>query len=168
VVYNNFYYKFETLTNQKIFFIMKKLLLSGNAINIDLGLLIIRLIIGVLMAFYGYEKMSHFNEMAASEFWTTTVNFLGMSGKIPLALTIFSELICSLLLIIGLFSRFALLVLMFCMAYIFIVVFPFSILDKGDNGYQFNDAFVYFMIYLGLLFTGIGKYSLDAKLITKG
>ncbi len=147
---------------------MKKLFFnSANAINLDLGLLIIRLIIGILMAFYGFEKLSHFNEMAASDFWMKNVNFLGISGKIPLALTIFAELICSLFLIIGLFSRFALLILMFCMSYIFLVIFPLSILDKGENGYQFNDAFVYFIIYLGLFFTGVGKYSLDAKLFLK-
>ena len=142
---------------------MKKLLFSGNAINIDFGILIIRLIIGLLMAFYGYEKLIHFNEMAASDFWTKNVTFLGMSSKIALGLTVFAELVCSVLLIFGLFTRLSLFFLLFCMGYIFLVVFPFSILDKGDNGYQFNDAFVYFMVYLGLLFTGPGKYSLDNK-----
>ena len=142
----------------------KSVLNSATAINIDLGLLIIRLIIGALMAFYGYEKLLHFDTMAASDFWTKNISFLGMSGKVPLALTIFAELVCSLLLIIGLFSRFSLLVLMFCMGYIFIIVFPMSILDKGENGYQFNDAFVYFMLYLGLFFTGVGNYSVDSKL----
>lgn len=135
--------------------------LSANPINKDFGLLLIRLMIGVLMAFYGYEKLIHFNEMAASEFWAKNVSFLGMSGETPLALTVFAELFCSFFLILGLFTRFSLLVLLFCMAYIFLVIFPMSILDKGDNGYQFNDAFTYFIIYLGLLFTGPGKYSLD-------
>jgi putative oxidoreductase len=143
-------------------------LFTSNAINRDLGLLIIRLIIGILMAFYGFEKMSHYNEMAASDFWTKNVNFFGLSSKIALRLTIFAELFCSLLLIVGLFSRFALTTLMFCMGYIFLVIFPMAILDKGDNGYHFNDAFVYFIVYLGLFFTGVGKYSLDAKLFTKG
>jgi putative oxidoreductase len=142
---------------------MKKVLLSGNAINSDLGILIIRLIIGLLMAFYGYEKLIHFNEMAASDFWNKQVSFLGMPSTISLGLTVFAELFCSLLLIAGLFTRVSLFFLMFCMAWIFLVVFPFSVLDKGDNGYQFNDAFVYFAIYLGLFFTGPGKYSLDAK-----
>ncbi|WP_395057131.1 DoxX family protein [Flavobacterium sp.] len=146
---------------------MKKLFFSGNVINNDLGLLIIRLIIGVLMALYGYEKYTHFNEMAASEFWMKNVSFFGMSSKIALGLTVFAELVCSLFLILGLFSRFSLFVLMFCMGYIFLVVFPMSILDKGDNGYQFNDAFVYFMIYLGLFFTGVGRYSLDSKLFSR-
>ena len=142
----------------------RKLFNSANALNLDLGLLIIRIIIGLLMTFVGYEKLINFETIAASDFWAKNISFLGMSGKVPLALTVFAELFCSLLLIIGLFSRFSLLVLMFCMAYIFVVVFPMSILDKGENGYQFNDAFVYFTIYLGLFFTGVGNYSLDSKL----
>lgn len=147
---------------------MKKLkLLSSKEINKDFGILLIRLMIGILMAFYGYEKLIHFDEMAASDFWAKNVSFLGMSGKFPLALTIFAELFCSIFLIIGFLTRINLFFLMFCMAYIFLVIFPFSILDKGDNGYQFNDAFVYFMIYLGLFFTGAGKYSLDHKLFGK-
>ena len=146
---------------------MKKLLFAGNAINLDFGILIIRLIIGFLMAFYGYEKLIHFNEMAASDFWMKQVSFLGMPSKIALGLTVFAELICSFLLILGLFTRISLFFLLFCMAWIFLVVFPFSILDKGDNGYKFNDAFVYFMIYLGLFFTGAGRYSLDARMFNK-
>jgi putative oxidoreductase len=140
---------------------------SANALNKDFGLLLIRLIIGTLMAFYGYEKLIHFSEMAASDFWSKNVSFLGMSGSVPLALTVFAEFFCSLFLILGIFTRFSLFVLMFCMAYIFLVIFPFSILDKGENGYQFNDAFVYFVIYLGLFFTGPGQYSLDQIVFTK-
>jgi putative oxidoreductase len=147
---------------------MKKLVLfSPKEINRDLGLFLIRLIVGLLMAFYGYEKLIHFNEMAASEFWTKNVNFLGMSGSVPLALTVFAEFFCSLFLIAGFLTRINLFFLLFCMAYIFLVIFPFSILDKGDNGYQFNDAFLYFIIYLGLFFTGPGKYSLDQRLFGK-
>jgi putative oxidoreductase len=145
-----------------------KQLFSSKPINKDFGLLLIRLIIGLLMAFYGYEKLTHFNEMAASEFWMKNVSFLGFSSKIALGLTVFAELICSVLLILGLFTRISLFFLAFCMAWIFLVVFPMSILSKGDNGYEFNHAFTYFVIYLGLLFTGPGNYSLDAKLIGKG
>lgn len=139
---------------------------SSGPVNKDLGLLLIRLIIGFLMAFIGYEKFIHFHEMAASDFWAKNVSFLGMSGSTPLALTIFAELFCSVFLILGILTRFSLFVLAFCMAYIFLAVFPGSILEKGENGYAFNDAFVYFVIYLGLLFTGPGKYSLD-KIIFK-
>lgn len=145
----------------------KTLLLAAKPINFDLGILLIRLIIGTLMAFYGYEKLTHFSEMAQSDFWSKNISFLGMSSKVSLGLTIFAELFCSLLLILGLFTRLSLLFLMFCMGYIFTIVFSFEILSKGHNGYQFNDAFVYFIIYFGLFFTGSGKYSLDNKLLIK-
>ncbi|MFN7676469.1 DoxX family protein [Flavobacterium sp.] len=147
---------------------MNKLqLFSEKPINMDLGLLLIRVIIGTLMAFIGYEKLIHFDELVVDEFWAKNVSFLGMTGGVPLFLTIFAEFFCSLFLILGLFTRFSLFVLMFCMGYIFMVIFPMSIVDKGENGYHFNDAFVYFIIYLGLFFTGPGKYSLDKKLFQK-
>ncbi len=147
---------------------MKKLFtLSANPLNKDLGLLIIRVMIGVLMAFYGYEKLNHFSEMAASDFWAKNVSFLGMTGKVPLGLTVFAEFFCSIALIVGLFTRLSLFFLLFCMGYIVVVVSQFNILGLKGNGYEFNSAFTYFVIYLGLFFTGPGKYSLDYKKFTK-
>ena len=146
---------------------MKRILLNAtNPINLSLGILLIRVIVGVLMAFYGYEKLIHFDEMAASDFWAKNVSFMGMTGKTPLALTIFAEFFCSLLLIVGLLTRLALIPLLICMGYIVTVVAKFSIIESGDNGANLNSGFIYFIIYLGLFFTGSGKYSLDA-LITK-
>lgn len=147
---------------------MKKFFLNAaNPINLSFGLLLIRLVIGVLMAFYGYEKFTHFDEMAASDFWAKNVSFLGMSGKFPLALTIFAEFFCSLLLIVGLFTRLALIPLLICMGYIVAIIGKFSIVEAGDNGSNLNSAFVYFVIYLGLYFTGAGKYSFDALIAKK-
>lgn len=147
---------------------MNKLkLFSGQPINMDLGLLLIRVVIGILMAFIGYEKLIHFNEMANSDFWAKEVSFLGMKGAVPLALTVFAEFFCSLLLIVGLFTRVSSFILLFCMAYIFLVIFPGSMVSKGEHGVEFNTAFTYFVIYLGLFFTGAGKYSLDAKFLRK-
>jgi putative oxidoreductase len=146
---------------------MKLNLRASSAIQLDFGILIIRIIIGILMAFYGYEKLVHFQEMAASDFWANNVSFLGQKGAFPLALTVFAEFFCSLLLIIGLFTRLSLLPLLFCMAYIFLVIFPFSIISSGDNGMEINTTFFYFIIYLGLYFTGPGKYSLDYMLLKK-
>lgn len=147
---------------------MKKFFFTtSKPIQKDFGLLLIRVILGVLMAFYGYEKWSHFETMAASDFWSKNVNFLGMTGKIPLMLTIFAELFCSILLILGLFYRFSLAVLMFCMGYIFMVVFPLSIVSLGDNGYEINHAFLYFILYLALFLTGSGRYSFDHRFFSK-
>lgn len=70
---------------------MKLNLRTSSAIQLDFGILIIRIIIGILMAFYGYEKLAHFQEMAASDFWANNVSFLGQKGAFPLALTVFAE-----------------------------------------------------------------------------
>ena len=145
----------------------KNLLISFQPINLSLGILLIRIIIGVLMAFYGYQKLINFETMAASDFWAKEVSFLGMTGKTPLALTIFAEFFCSLLLIIGLFTRLALIPLLICMGYIIACVAKFAIINSGDNGTEVNTAFVYFMIYLGIYLTGPGNYSLDYKIANR-
>lgn len=145
----------------------KNLLLSFQPINLSLGILLIRIIIGVLMTFYGYQKLINFETMAASDFWAKEVSFLGMSGKTPLALTIFAEFFCSLLLIIGLFTRMALIPLLICMGYIIAFVAKFAVIYSGDNGTEVNNAFVYFIIYLGIYLTGPGNYSLDYKIANR-
>ncbi|MFT7351698.1 MAG: putative oxidoreductase [Flavobacterium sp.] len=152
----------------QLFIIMNKIL--GNSIHpiqLSLGLLLIRLTIGILIAFYGYEKLIHFQEMAASDFWAKNISFLGFTGKVPLALTIFAEFFCSLFLILGLFTRLAIIPLLICMGYIIAVVVNFSIVGSGDNGFEMNTAFVYFIIYLALFLTGPGKYSLDYQITKK-
>ena len=145
----------------------KNLLNSFQPINLSLGLLLIRIIIGVLMAFYGYHKLINFESMAASDFWAKEVSFLGMTGKFPLALTVFAEFFCSLLLIIGLFTRWALVPLIICMGYIIVSVAKFSVINTGDNGTEMNTAFVYFIIYVALFITGPGNYSLDYKIANR-
>lgn len=147
---------------------MKKNLVSAHQpFNLSLGILLIRIIIGVLMAFYGYQKLLHFETMASSDFWVKEVSFLGMTGKTPLALTIFAEFFCSLFLILGLFTRLSLIPLLICMGYIIACVAKFSVIYSGDNGTEVNTAFVYFIIYLALFLTGPGNYSLDYKIANR-
>ncbi|MES2410987.1 MAG: DoxX family protein [Bacteroidota bacterium] len=143
------------------------LLTSFQPFNLSLGILLIRIIIGVLMAFHGYQKLINFETMVASDFWAKEVSFLGMTGATPLALTIFAEFFCSLLLIIGLFTRLALIPLIICMGYIVAFVANFAVINSGDNGIEVNNAFFYLMIYLAIYLTGPGNYSLDYKIANR-
>jgi putative oxidoreductase len=53
------------------------------------------------------------------------------------------------------------------MGYIIVSVMQFSVINSGDNGMEINTAFVYFIIYLALFFTGAGNYSLDYQISKK-
>ena len=144
-----------------------KSLLSSLPINIDLGILILRVTVGLTMMFYGYQKLTHYTEMVEDDFWKNHVSLFGMKGSIPLLLTIFAEFFCSIFLLLGLYTRLALFFLLFCMGYIAFYLDAFELIRAGDNGLEMNSAFNYFLMYLALLFTGAGKYSLDAILLSR-
>ncbi len=143
---------------------IKQLLLSAP-LNIDLGLLILRITVGLTMSFYGYQKLANYSEMVNEDFWQNKVSLLGLKGSIPLSLTIFAEFFCSILLMLGLLTRFALFFLLFCMGYIAFYLDSFELIIAGENGFEMNSAFQYFLTYIVLLFSGSGKYSIDEKLL---
>jgi putative oxidoreductase len=138
--------------------------MSANGLNT--ALLIIRVVFGVTMLIHGYDKLMGFAEMSASPFWTQQVNFLGMGGKVSLALVIFAEFFCALFLILGIFTRPALAVLIFCMAYAWLVTHKAHVFSKNDKGHieGLESAFQYLLVYIALLFTGPGKFSVDKVL----
>ena len=119
------------------------------------------------MLFYGYQKLTHYNEMVVDDFWKNEVSLFGMKGAIPLLLTIFAEFFCSIFLLLGLFTRLSLFFLLFCMGYIAFYLDAFELIRAGENGIEMNSAFNYFLMYMALLFTGAGKYSLDAILLNR-
>lgn len=135
---------------------IKKILstkISDTQLNV--ALLILRVTAGVLMAHHGYQKLTKFSEIEPK-----FMEFLGLSSGISLALAIGAEFFCSLLLIVGLFTRLALVPLIITM-----VVAAFS----AHNGEIFGKgelAFFYLAVYVSLLLTGAGKFSAD-KFLTK-
>ena len=141
---------------------MKKIFsFSTQPIALNAGLLLLRGIIGIQMALYGYDKILKFNTSIASDFWGKQIHFLGQTGAFPLSLTIFAELCCSILLLFGLLTRLSLIPLMFCMAFIVVSVEKFNIISLGNAGYEISHALVYLVMYVVLYLTGPGKYSLD-------
>ena len=86
---------------------MKKLFstsYSETAFNI--AMLVLRAGLGIMMIPYGYQKLIHFAERK-----DRFMNFMGIGSTTSLILVIFAEVICTSLLILGLLSRFAALVL---------------------------------------------------------
>ena len=121
-----------------------------NAGAFSTGILILRLGFGILLANHGYGKFTHYNEMQ-SHF----MNFMGLSSSISLMLVIFAELFCSVLVIIGLFTRLACIPIIILMCVTLFKVHTSDFFGKGEM-----DA-LYLTAFITLLFTGPGKASID-------
>lgn len=136
---------------------MKKLFstrYSDNAFN--LAMLILRIGAGGLMLPHGYQKLMSFSSLK-NQF----MNFMGLGSTVSLCLVLFAELFCASLLILGLFTRFASLVLVIlCSVIVFKVTHTDIFLGKGEHPALFLACF------LTLLILGPGKISMD-KLIGK-
>ena len=122
----------------------------------DLAMLILRVFIGVAMAHHGYGKLIHFSEMQEK-----FMNFLGLGPAISLALVVFAEFFCSMLLVIGFMTRAALIPLIITMAVAVFSAHSGDIFGKGEL------ASIYLAAYLALTLTGPGRYSIDGILSRK-
>jgi putative oxidoreductase len=132
---------------------MLKQLLNSKPISVDVGLLIFRVVVGVLMLPHGWPKLANFAERMEK-----FSDPLGIGSTLSLTGTVIAEFFCSLLLILGLFTRAALIPLIFTFIIITFVV-------HGDDPLGDRETQLLFLTcYLVLLFTGPGKYSIDARL----
>jgi putative oxidoreductase len=133
------------------------------------ALLVFRVIFGFTMLIHGYDKLVGFDGASQSDFWAKEVNFLGLGGKVSLGLVIFAEFFCAILLIIGLATRFALIVLIICMGYAWLITHNASIFSHNNKGNieGLESAFEYLLVYAALLLTGPGNYSADKLLLKK-
>ena len=131
---------------------MKKLLsakYSAGAVNA--ALLLLRLGVGILMMWHGYDKLVHFNE-----YQDKFMNFMGMGRTLSLAMVVFAEFFCSLFLIIGLFTRLATIPLIIAMCVVLFKVNAGNLFGKAEN------IPLYLLCFLTLLIIGPGRISVDS------
>lgn len=121
----------------------------------DLGLLILRLFLGLLMFFaHGLGKWGRLFSGGEVQFRDP----LGVGDTTSLGLAVFAEVVCSLLLAFGFMTRWALVPLIITMAVAAFIIHkedPFGVMEK---------ALLFGAGYLTLFFTGPGKYSVDGYL----
>lgn len=114
------------------------------------GLLVMRVAIGCLMLVHGTQKLTGFNQMA-----DVFPDPIGMGSQLSLIAAIGAEVGCSLLLILGLGTRLALLPLAFTMLVALVFV------HSADPWNVKELAAVYLSVYVSLLLAGPGEFSLD-------
>lgn len=116
----------------------------------SLALLILRVGISSLMLTHGWGKLANYAEMS-----TQFGDPIGLGPATSLTLTVFAEFFCSIALILGLFTRAALIPLMTTMLVAVIIVHADDPFRRQETG------LLYLVPYLTLLLTGPGKFSLD-------
>lgn len=121
----------------------------------DYGLLILRLVFGFSMIYgHGFGKLTRL-------FGTEEIRFadpFGLGPAASLALAVFAEVLCSLLIMLGLFTRAALIPLIITMATAFFVA------HFNDEFGQQEKVILFGFAFLSLFFTGPGRFSMDAQM----
>jgi putative oxidoreductase len=104
---------------------------------------------------HGYVKLVEFNERK-DDF----VDFMGLGGTVSLSLAVFAEFFCSILLVLGLFTRLATIPLLITLLVI-LNIHDWALFGK----YELSTAFL--IAYVVILILGPGKYSLDYNLLKR-
>jgi putative oxidoreductase len=125
--------------------------------EINLVLLFLRLAAGVFMLTHGVGKFSKLVGDAPITF----ADPIGLGVTISLALTVFAEVFCSILLIVGFATRFAAISLLITMLVAAFIVHAYDGFGKQEL------ALLYGVIYLGITIAGAGKISIDNWLYRK-
>ncbi|KPE51137.1 DoxX family protein [Chryseobacterium indologenes] len=124
---------------------------NSSSVPKDLVLLVVRVFIGFAMLSHGFPKLQMLIGGGKIEFY----DFIGLGPLISLILTVFAEFVCSILLILGLFTRVSLGFLIFTMIIAAFMVHGADSFDKREM------SLVYLSVYLLLLVFGAGKVSVD-------
>jgi putative oxidoreductase len=132
----------------------KKIFAPGNdSAATNLALFVMRLWLGPTMFFnHGLDKLVHFKDVAPG-----FPDPLGIGHPVSLALVMFAEVAGSLLLTIGLLTRFAALTLVIDLFVAFLMVHQ-TALSGAKSG---ELAFIYLAGFVALLIAGGGMISLD-------
>lgn len=131
-------------------------MILGNPKQISIGLLALRLAFGCFMLVHGIQKFMGFSTLSE-----TFPDPLGMGHQLSLICAIGAEVGCSVLLILGLGTRIAVLNLAFTM------IVALFLVHASDPWKVKELAAVYLAIYAVIFITGPGDFSLDQKLFRK-
>ena len=123
--------------------------------SVDAGLLVLRLWTGLsLLLLHGWTKLSTFQQMA-SKF----PDPLGVGHRTSLTLALVGEVLCPILLVLGLFTRFGALGAAINMSVAFFLVHKGKLTGQGSG----EMAFIYLASFVVLLVAGPGKFALDGS-----
>ena len=133
---------------------MKKLFNSKFTDNgISFALLVFRLTLGGLMIPHGYDKLISFASQSSN-----FADPFNIGPTLSMALTIFAEFFCAVFILMGFMTRLATIPLIIAMSVAVFDAHHGKIFGEGEH------AALYLGGFIGLLFSGPGKISMDRLL----
>ena len=124
-----------------------------SARSFNIGMLVLRVATGALLIPHGYSKLVRFNELQH-----TFMNFMGLGSTFSLILILFAEVFCAVLLILGLFTRFAVIPIIIAMGVVVFISHDGDIFGKGEL------PMLYLAASFMILLCGPGKISVDSMI----
>jgi putative oxidoreductase len=130
---------------------MTNRILSPRSLNTDLAALVLRLVFGGLFIYYGWMKLSNYDQILPM-----FGDIIGIGSKLSFNLVIFAEFFCGIFITVGFFTRLAVVPIFITM------VVAFFIAHAKDTFEVKQLAFVYMLLCPVIFLLGGGRYSLDA------
>ncbi len=120
----------------------------------DIGLFLLRVVAGLVLLYgHGFGKLSVIFSGQEIQF----MDPLGIGSTLSFYLVTFAEGICAILLILGLFSRFA----AFILSINFLVIVAFHAFIAGDEFSVLELRILFLVSFISLALLGPGRLSLD-------
>jgi putative oxidoreductase len=121
----------------------------------DLGLLVLRVCFGFSLFWcHGFSKIMGFSQMSAH---FADPLHIGIGNTLMLA--IFAESVCALLIVLGLATRWAAIVIAIDVGTAFALVHKFRLTGQGSG----EIAYLYLTVMVVLFICGAGRYSVDGR-----
>lgn len=125
--------------------------------RVDAGLLFLRITTGGFIAtLHGWGKLTSYGSML-----DTFADPIGLGPGLSLTLTVFAEFVCGLAIVVGLATRAA------AVPLVIMMLVAAGIVHADDPWSKKEFALLYAIPFVTLIFTGAGRYSLDAKLFRR-
>ena len=134
---------------------MKRLLSTAySETAFNLSALVLRLTFGLMVCIlYGFDKLMHFSNLKI-----IFPDPLHIGHRWSLVLVIFAETLCSLLVVLGLFTRFA--------AFVLVISFGVAafLVHRGHVQVHAEQVYLYLAAFFGILLVGPGRISVDGMM----
>lgn len=133
-----------------------KRLLNAQPFNADLGILFVRMILGGLFTWHGYDALCHYDL-----YLSMSKSTIGLGTNLEFNLVVFAQLICGITVALGFLTRLSVIPL-------FIIMFiAFFVAHKNDPFVAKELPFVYLLLCVPVFVFGGGRFSVDRLIFKK-